>query len=235
MIDLHSHILPGVDDGSKDLEMTRQMLEELTRQGVQTVVATPHFYAMSDRPKDFLKRRAVALKQVAALQGDFPQIIPGAEVAYFEGMTQSGVLEQFRIGTSALLLVEMPFCPWSKRMVRELCELQAETGLTPVLAHVDRYLRRKQFLGWEKELLEAGVLCQCNAEAFLKYFTRKWALKQLKLGKIHFLGSDAHNMTTRPPSLERVAQLVHKKLGREPLDRVTAFSADQLNQKLSEH
>jgi len=232
VIDLHSHILPGVDDGSKDLGMTRQMLEELTRQGVQTVVATPHFYATSDRPETFLQRRAAALEQVATLQGNYPQILPGAEVAYFEGMTQSGVLEQFQLGTSSLLLVEMPFCPWSKRMVHEICALQEETGLTPVLAHVDRYLTRKQFLRFEKELLEAGVLCQCNAEAFLNIFTRKWALQQLSAGKIHFLGSDAHNMTTRPPKLQQAAQVIEKKLDTETLKKLTACNAAQLNQQL---
>ena len=231
MIDLHSHVLPGVDDGSRDLQMTRQMLEEMARQGIETVVATPHFYALSDTPEAFLQRRAAALEQVASLQGDFPEILPGAEVAYFDSMSRSGVLDQFRLGNSSLVLIEMPFCQWTKRMIREMSEMRLLTGLTPVLAHVDRYCRKGQFLSFQEQLQESGVLFQCNAGAFLKFFSRRWALQQLKAGSIHFLGSDAHNLTTRPPKLQEAAQIIQKKLGAETLDSLTAFAAARLHDK----
>ena len=225
MIDFHSHILPGVDDGSQNVEMTRQLLEEMARQGVQTVVATPHFYATSDDPETFLRRRAAALEKVAELQGEYPQIVPGAEVAYFEGMSHSGVLDRLQLGTSGLLLVEMPFCPWPRRMIHEVCELQALTGLIPVLAHVDRYCKKDQFLGFMDQLSEAGVLFQCNASAFEKPFSRKWILKQMKQNHIHFLGSDAHNLTNRPPNMKKAAQIIQKKLGAEALDQLMAYTA----------
>ena len=231
MIDLHSHVLPGVDDGSRDLQMTRQMLDEMARQGVRTVVATPHFYATSDKPETFLRRRATALEQVAQLQGGFPKIIPGAEVAYFDGMSHSDVLPRLQLGTSSLVLVEMPFCRWTKRMIREVCEINLETGLTPVLAHVDRYCRQGQFLSFQEQLRDEGVLFQCNAEAFINPFSRSWALKQLRQRNIHFLGSDAHNMTSRPPKLQKAAQLIQKKLGTETLDRLTLFAAARLYNK----
>lgn len=231
MIDLHSHVLPGVDDGSRNLSMTRQMLEEMTRQGIRTVVATPHFYATSDKPESFFRRRAAALEQVATLQGDFPEIIPGAEVAYFDGMSHSEILPQLQLGASSLLLVEMPFCRWTQRMIRELCEINMETGLTPVLAHINRYCRQGQLLRFQEQLLDEGILFQCNAEAFLHPFTRGWALKQLEQRKIHFLGSDAHNLTARPPKLQQAAQFIQKKLGAETLDRLTIFTATYLYNK----
>lgn len=231
MIDLHSHVLPGIDDGSRDLQMTRQMLEEMARQGVQTVVATPHFYATSDKPEAFFRRRATALEKVSELQGDLPGIIPGAEVAYFDGMSRSDVLSQLQLGTSSLVLVEMPFCRWTKRMIREVCEINLETGLTPVLAHVNRYCSQGQLLKFQEQLLDEGVLFQCNAEAFINPFSRSWALKQVRQRNIHFLGSDAHNMTARPPKLQQAAQIIQKKLGAETLDRLTLFTAARLYNK----
>lgn len=228
MIDFHSHILPGVDDGSKDLEMTQQMLEQMNQQGIQAVVATPHFYATSDRPDRFLQRRAKALQKVAALEEGYPQIIPGAEVAYFEGMSRSGVLEPMQLGESGMLLVEMPFCAWTKRMIHEVCEIRTQTGLTPVLAHVDRYRHRKQLPRFIDQLLEAGVLFQCNADIFLRPIRRKRVLKLLKEGKIHFLGSDAHNLTTRPPQMEEAMQVIAKKLGAETLEKLHASAANRL-------
>lgn len=228
MIDLHSHILPGIDDGSQNPEMTRRLLEEMTRQGVKTVVATPHFYAACDNPEAFLQRREDAMRQVAALQGKFPRIIPGAEVAYFDGMGNSDQLAQLQIGTSGLLLVEMPFCPWTERMILQITELQLQLGLIPVLAHVNRYRRKDQLLRHMDKLLDSGVLFQCNAEAFLSPFFRRWALKLLAAGKIHFLGSDTHNLTTRPPKLQQAARIITKKLGADALAGLTAFTADML-------
>ena len=98
MVDLHSHILPGIDDGSRSLEMTEAMLAEMGKQGIHTVAATPHFYANRDLPEAFLQRRKKALEQVAGLTGNYPKIIPGAEVVYFDGMVRSQILEQLQLG-----------------------------------------------------------------------------------------------------------------------------------------
>ncbi len=227
MIDLHSHILPGVDDGSESLEMSHAMLDLLQQQGVDTVVATPHFYARKDTPEDFLRRRAEAAAQ---LQSDvnMPRILLGAEVAYFDGMSNSEALEKLRLGDTDLLLVEMPFGTWTQRMVREICQLTLQAGLIPVLAHVERYRKRDQLPKYQRQLLEQGVLLQCNAEAFVDRSTRRWALGQLKQGNIHFLGSDSHNLTARPPKMDQAAQIISKKLGSGVLGAITAFSKEML-------
>lgn len=228
MIDIHSHILPGVDDGSRDLQMSVGMLSAMKQQDVETVVATPHFYALQDKPEDFLKRRgdAFALLQT---QRDLPQVLLGAEVAYFDGMSNSQSLMQMRLGDSNLLLVEMPFGPWSPRMIRELSMLPIQLGLRPVLAHIDRYRRRDQFSQYAQQLLEQGALFQCNAQAFVDFSTRHWALKKLANGQIHFLGSDTHNLTTRAPNLERAAQIIARKLGSDILNEMTEEAKILLN------
>lgn len=228
MIDFHTHILPGIDDGSDCLDTTRQLLEEMSRQGVHTVVATPHFYAALDTPEAFLQRRAAALELVSTLQGNYPKMIPGAEVAYFDGMENSGILEQLQVGDSKLLLVEMPMCPWTQRMIRAICDLPVLTGLTPVLAHVDRYRHPDQFPRYRDHLLESGILFQCNTEAFVTPFVRRWALKHLKTGRIHFLGTDTHNLTDRKPNMQQAGEFISKKLGADTLSDLTDFTAELL-------
>ena len=229
MIDLHSHILPEMDDGSESREMSLAMLDVMARHGVETVVATPHFYASRDLPEAFLERRDKALALLGQVKPEHPKLLWGAEVAYFDGMGRSAqVLERLRLGDSKLLLVEMPFGKWNTRMVREICDLPLQTGLTPVLAHVDRYRQKDQLLGNMDQLLDCGVLFQCNAEAFLRFGSRGWALKLIRNGMVHFLGSDTHNLTTRQPNLGDAARVIEKKLGGETLEDLMAFSRQQL-------
>ena len=229
MLDVHSHILPGIDDGSSSVEMSCKMLAAMAQQGVKTVVATPHFYASRDLPEAFLERRSKAVAALESRKPEAPQVILGAEVAYFDGMGRSeSVLEQLQLGNSGLLLVEMPFGEWNNRTLREICDLPLQTWLIPVLAHVDRYRRLDQLLRNMATLLDCGVLFQCNADAFLHFGSRSWALKMVRNGKIHFLGSDAHNLTSRQPNLGGAAQVIEKKLGREILDELMEFAWEQL-------
>lgn len=229
MLDLHSHILPEMDDGSKSVEMSHAMLDLMGQQGVRTVIATPHFYASRDLPEAFLERRERAVGLLGNRKPGQPQVLFGAEVAYFDGMGRSEqVLRQLQLGDSGLLLVEMPFGEWNKRIVREICDLPLQTGLTPVLAHVDRYRGRDQLPRAMEEMLDCGVLFQCNAEPFLQFGSRGWALKLVKMGAVHFLGSDAHNLTTRKPNLGDAARVIEKKLGGEALADLMAFSHEQL-------
>ena len=88
MIDFHSHILPGIDDGSKSVEMSLQMLRLLKAQGIDTVAATSHFYATQRSPQRFLFRRQEAWDKLrTALDADAPRILLGAEVLYFPGIS----------------------------------------------------------------------------------------------------------------------------------------------------
>lgn len=226
MIDFHSHILPGVDDGSKSPEQTQQMLKASWAQGVERIVATPHFYADETVPETFLEKRRHAFAQLD--DDSAARISLGAEVAYFDNMSRSEALQQMQIDHTGLILVEMPFAPWTDRIVEDVCQLVDRQGLTPVLAHVDRYREKSQFPRYRDMLLGSGALFQCNADAFLRFRTRSWALKQLKLGCLHFLGSDCHNMTSRAPQLGEAAQVIAKKLGGFVLEDIHEFSAQVL-------
>lgn len=200
MIDIHSHILPNMDDGSRSVEESLALLRLSAAQGIACVAATPHFYAEDNSPAEFLKRRAAcAAKLRAHWEPGLPRLLLGAEVCFFEGMSRVSGLDALRIEGTELLLLEMPFRPWTDRLIREVLALQGQSGVTVVLAHVERYLPG-QADAWDI-LTDAGVLTQCNANFFLRWRTRWKAARLLNQGRIHFLGSDCHNTDTRPPRL----------------------------------
>ena len=228
MIDVHTHILPGIDDGSKSVEMSLEMLRISAAQGVKTVVATPHFYPTRNNPEKFYEDRQRAWEQLGQLPDDLPQVLLGAEVTYFEGMSRSAPLEAMRLGSSDLLLVEMPMSPWTDYMIDEVVSIPGNLGLQPVLAHVDRYLHRSQLPRYLDYLLSAEVLIQANAESFLEFSKRGKMLKLVKNGLLDFLGSDTHNLTTRAPNMADAARVIAKKLGEEALQDITARSASLL-------
>lgn len=202
MEDIHCHVLPQMDDGSRCVEESLAMLKALAAQGVYFVAATPHFYAEENGPQEFLRRRAISAGQLekAWLPG-LPALKLGAEVCYYQGISQCEELECLKIEGTQLLLLEMPFGFWTPRMLHEVWEIQSRPGITVVLAHIERYLRWQKEDTWEA-LADWGVLNQCNAPFFLDWRTRHKALRLLRNGRVHLLGSDSHNMETRPPRLE---------------------------------
>lgn len=143
MVDFHTHILPAVDDGSKHIEQSLQMLECQQAQGVRRVVLTPHFYPDIDRLDAFLERRKQAydqLQQASKDRGQLPELVLGAEVAYYRGISQSDVLKELTIGSTDYLLVEMPAGVWTDSMYQELKNIYRQHGIVPIIAHLDRYL-----------------------------------------------------------------------------------------------
>ena len=172
MIDFHSHILPAMDDGSRNIEESLQMLRMLQEQGVERVIATPHFYADENPPDVFLRRRADAWEHLRAhhTQG-LPHVLLGAEAHYFQGISRTAQVRQLCIQDTGVLLLEMPFSGWSSRTVEDLAALAQQQEMTVVLAHVERYLPDQPRALWPK-LRRMGILFQCNASFFLDWRTK---------------------------------------------------------------
>lgn len=208
MVDFHTHVLPGIDDGSRNVAESIALLQALDRQGVGMAAATPHFYPTEDSPEDFLHRRgrAARLLEASAPEG-LPQIVLGAEVYYFAGMGRSEQIESLRLSGTDLLLLEMPFGAWTAGMIREIAELNGRQNIQVVLAHIERYMRWQNESVW-KGLREKGVLMQCNSGFFLDWTTRRRAKKLLRDRQIHFIGSDCHNMRSRPPRIGQALEAV---------------------------
>lgn len=200
MIDFHSHFLPYMDDGSRSLEESYAMLRESARQGVTLMVATPHFYPTRETPESFIKRRSDAFDRLC-LSEDFPKILLGAEVAYFHSISRCESLKGLNIAGTDLLLLEMPFEPWTNSMVEDVCAVKKLTGFTPVLAHYERYRRFPGFTEHLARMRSAGILVQSNAENFINIFGSRRAVKAFLSGEIDFVGSDCHNMSSRAPNM----------------------------------
>ena len=229
--DFHSHVLPGIDDGSKTVAESIAMLRSEAEQGIAHVIATPHFYPRQDSPERFLKRRYEAemrLREEMEKHTGLPKLTVGAEVYYFPGISESDAVFQLTIWKKSSILIEMPMDSWTDRMYRELEDLALRRSLTPVIAHVDRYISPLRTRGIPGRLAELPVLVQANGEFFLERRTRNMALRMLKKGQIHVLGSDCHNLRSRSPNLGQTVALIEEKLGPEALDRVRQYEAEIL-------
>lgn len=226
IIDFHSHVLPGMDDGSRSVEESVAMLQMETRQGIRTVVATPHFYADQDDPDRFLrKREAAAAELTDALRTvvDAPQVKLGAEVYYFSGMSSTDALKSLTIDTKGCILIEMPQSPWTDRMYRELIQIREHLDLIPVIAHVDRYIGRFRTYGIPEKLEQLPVYVQANSSFFLNKRTSAMALRMLRKNQIHLLGSDCHNLDTRRPHLGEAVGIIKQHLGTDVLEEIAAY------------
>lgn len=229
-IDFHSHILPGVDDGSQSLEMTQEMLRQSGEAGVDLMVATPHFYGHRHTVEEFLERRSVARKAVGSiLSPDMPGVRLGAEVAFYAGLEDLEGLEKLCIQGTNVLLLEMPFAPWTEYEWNVLTSLTLDRNLQIVLAHFERYYEFQKDPSLPQRLKELFLYLQINAGTLLHWNKRGRWLDWLARGDAHVLGSDTHNLSNRAPNLGQAREVVRKKLGQSVLDRI-----DQTGNKLLE-
>lgn len=213
MVDFHSHILPGIDDGSQNVDESLALLALMREQGISTVVATPHFYANEQSVDVFIERRSEAYRQLMTRCTDkTPHLCLGAEVLYYNGISRLEGLERLCIDETRVLLLEMPFTRWSSTVIREVLEMANNMNLTLVLAHVERYIRFQR-KGVFEELQRHGVLMQVNASYFIERVNRRRALRQLADGHIHLLGSDCHGINNRPPKLQEATNIIRRKFG----------------------
>ena len=228
MIDWHTHILPGMDDGSQDVAESISMINMQVSQGVDMVVATPHFYANDEAVDSFLDRRKKALELLMTeLPTGPPEIRLGAEVRYYQGISRMTDLKALRIEGSKLLLLEMPMTSWTEYMVRELVELSGKSSIRIVLAHVDRYLNLQKQAVWER-IHDSGILIQANASFFTTLASRRKAISLLKEGEIHFVGSDCHNVTSRSPKIGKAFEIIQKKLGDDYISQMNEYGYSML-------
>ena len=229
--DVHSHILPAVDDGSRSVEESIEMLRMSKASGVGRMIATPHFYPHENDPERFLEKRNAAAKALSeavkdgSMQGELPLVGLGAEVAFFKGISRSSAIKELRILGTDLLLIEMPFERWSGAVLDEILSVKTTLGLTPIIAHVERYFDL-QTKGVLAELFAGDVLIQVNAESFVERKTAKKVLSAFKKGNVDLLGSDCHDTSHRAPNFEGAVSVIEKKLGRGVLEDLMEFSAE---------
>lgn len=224
MTDFHSHILPQMDDGSCSVEESVKMLKALASQGVKRVVATPHFYANHESVEQFLKRRQESYDKLREhLHDGLPEVVLGAEVRFYDGISRLENLGQLCVQNTDLLLLEMPSTVWTQSTVRQLVDISCSGRVNLALAHIERYgaLQNKTTL---EMLLENDVIMQINASFVTRLATRSRAIKMLKKGYVRLLGTDCHNLTDRAPDISSATEIISRKISPEFLEYINDYA-----------
>lgn len=215
MIDIHSHILPGIDDGSKNIKMTLEMLKMAAEDGTKEIVATPHYCkGYGETPYEEVKRLVDEFKKLAKGEGIEININYGQEVHYDEEMIEN--YKEGIIGTindSKYMLIELPMRKIDSNTLDVIYELQV-LGVNPILAHPERYREIIDKPSYINKFIEEGFLFQMNSGSLLGQFgtdVKKTAEILLDHNVYNFIGSDAHNSSNRCTGISEGIGLSKKK------------------------
>ena len=221
IIELHSHILPNMDDGSSNVNTSLTMLRRMTEQGVGIVCATSHYYAGQNDVLTFCERRQKAYVDLrAAMVGEaFPELLPAAEIAYFQQIETQDLTPLCIQGTRTLML-EMPFADWTDLQVETVTSLALDHHYNVVLVHPERFCFSDSNRSQIRRLVQLPIGLQVNAGSLIRWSTRRQALELLQMAPYPLLGSDCHNLTSRPPNLKRGRNIIRKKLGERFLEQM---------------
>lgn len=220
MTDLHTHILPGMDDGSPDCETSVEMLLREAADGVTAVALTPHFYRQRERIQSFLERRSAARYRLdraidelpAERRRLLPRLTMAAEVAWVPNLGSVERLDDLAYEGTDYILIEPPLSRWTRDFIDQLYIFSDKTALIPVIAHIDRYLHTqpKELVN---ELFGMGLPVQISASAFLSVFTRGEAMGLMRSGRAQLLISDCHDLSRRQPNIGEAMEEIKRKAG----------------------
>jgi protein-tyrosine phosphatase len=214
-VDIHSHVLPSVDDGSPSFEVSLKMLEVALGQGVGTMVLTPHLRPIDDTDKEEEHRGRIAELAAAAEQAGLEiELHLGSEIAFRFNMTEPSAWPSGHLAEGRYVLTDLPPGLLSPGLEQGYFELRS-VGYKPILAHPERHRQLSQHPEQIDRLRQQDLLLQINAGSLLGRFGRRaqaTAEMMLERGWPDFIGSDAHDLEKRPLSLlgearERVSVL----------------------------
>lgn len=202
MIDIHCHILPNIDDGSKNIDESLDMCKIALQNNISDIVATPHFLSFYEAERFFQMRndKLEQLQQAIKNNKFNINILPGAEVACSDAMFRYTNLNKLTINNSRYLLLEFPFIPVKEEHLMEYTDCVFDNGLIPIIAHPERFEIIINNYDIINELGDKGCLFQINCFSLLGGFGRrvkKLAMAMLKNGYADILATDAHTSSGR--------------------------------------
>ena len=225
MIDIHAHILPGVDDGARSMEEACELVKMLVEAGFATIIATPHY----SRRRGTEGYEAVFRELKEKLEMEYPefQLYLGHETYYHEELAER--LKEgnaYTLAGSRYVLVEFDNGV-SFQTIRRAIRRLITTGYLPILAHMERYrcLREKKYLD---EVLSSGCYLQMNYESLEGHWFQaevRWCRNLVKEGHIDFLGTDVHRIDHRPPKIEKAMDWLEKHVDEGLIRRITCDNA----------
>jgi len=221
MIDLHCHILPGVDDGAKTLEDALEMARVAEKEGIEKIVATPHLFRDNFNYGNFdvIETKQRELAQAIRENNIAIELLPGAEVHIFHDLLGAvrRSKEDLVINRSSYIFVEFPATHVFSGVKNLFFELMSE-NLTPIITHPERnavFIQNPVLL---YELVQMGALAQANSGSFLGLYgerTEKAVFQFLELHLIHFIGSDSHSARSLSWRLRDAVEKAETIVGQE--------------------
>lgn len=203
MVDLHTHILPYIDDGSSSYEETISMLKLMENQGVQTVVATPHFDLSAQDINEFIEKRNESLEITKRhiKENDINiKLLSGCELMFTPQLAHID-LDPFTIENTDYVLIELS-TRYDDPSVSHTLEAILAKGFIPILAHVERYSYLINNSKRLVDLINRGILTQVNASSIAND-NYPFMNAMMKHSLVHLIASDAHNMSNRRPNINR--------------------------------
>lgn len=221
-VDIHAHILPGVDDGARDLSQSLALLKHAGSQGIGAVLLTPHYrgrYHSNVRGK--LTAIFEELCEAAKIECPGMELYLGCEVGYeldvSEKITDGTVLS---LNNTRYVLLEFQEKSFRSRIMDGVLEV-LNFGYIPIIAHAERYEAFRNRPQLVEEVAELGALIQINAQSVLGklgFGIKRYCHKLLKAHLVHFVATDAHDLKERRPELKSCYQLIRKKYGQAYAD-----------------
>lgn len=224
MIDLHCHILPGIDDGAKDVSISIAMARASVEQGVTTLACTPHILpGLYHNTGPAIREATQRLQGVLDQEGIPLRLVAGADVHmapdFIAGIRSGRLLS---LADSRYILVEPPHHT-APPQLEEFFFALVVAGYVPILTHPERLSWVPSRYQMVKRLVDAGVWMQITAGSFTGAFGRNalyYAQRMLDEGCVHLLASDAHDAERRPPSLAAGREIVAKRVGAEEAEHL---------------
>ena len=230
MIDIHAHVLPGVDDGARSVEEACELVKMLVDAGFASIIATPHY----SRRRGTEGYEAVFSELKEKLEKEYPgfQLFLGHETYYHEELVER--LKEgnaYTLAGSRYVLVEFDNGV-SFQTIRRSIRRLITAGYLPILAHMERYLclKEKKYL---EEVLSSGCYLQMNYESLEGHWFQsevRWCRNLVKEGHIDFLGTDMHRADHRPPKIEKAMDWLEKHVDEGLIRKITCENARRVIQ-----
>lgn len=228
MIDTHSHILPGIDDGSQDIEESIEMLKEAYEAGFTAIISTSHYIEESYHTDTARREELIQILQERLEKENINiKIYNGAEAYIVSNLTeliQKEILPT--INSTRYLLMELPMHSEIIYLDYIISNLQNQ-GIVPIIAHPERYSYVQKNPKILMDLIEKGVLFQANYGSIIGNYGReaeKTVKKLLKNGIVHFLGTDSHREHGIYEQIPMICKKLEKLIGREKLEKLSKIN-----------
>lgn len=222
-IDVHSHVLPGMDDGSPDVETSLAMLRKWRDQGVEKIIATPHFDFRDISVDSFIAKRRRSFEKLSLAMREngekFCEIELGAEVMYSSNIFGFIDLSALSIGETPFVLLEFATELTSEK-VSTILSSHSRSDMSVILAHTERY-RCFGFMHRLKKLRNADIRFQVNFSSFFPDSPfRRTADAMMKNDMVDLFATDAHSIKTRPPEFADILCEIRREYGKRNVDRI---------------